>query len=391
LRTRLPALEARIAADEAKYGHPADPNAEALALAAKKAERIAGFARVDESLLAVNHLLEQARNESDPLAKASEKKLAEARTQLKEAQDALESHAEYTTVGNIFPGSSSGRRLALARWIASRQNPLTARVAVNHIWLRHFGKALVPTVANFGTNGKPPTHPQLLDWLAIEFMDRHWSMKTIHRLIVTSSTYRMQSWAEADAPNASRDPENQYYWRMNPRRMEAESVRDSILQVAGKLDTKMGGPEIDENRGETVCRRSIYFQHTPDMQVQMLKVFDAADPTDCYQRTDTVVPQQALALANSRLSFTQARILARQLSDQTGGESEPARFISAAFENVLGRPASRVEIAKSEEFLLRQAARLRDPAKLTPFTSGEAPETGPASEPWLRASVVSFK
>ena len=101
----------------------------------------------------------------------------------------------YTPLGTLYPATSSGRRLALARWIASRQNPLTARVAVNDIWLRHFGKALVPSVANFGMNGKPPSHPELLDWLACEFMEKNWSMKALHRLMVTSNTYRMQSSA----------------------------------------------------------------------------------------------------------------------------------------------------------------------------------------------------
>src|SRR5262249_39687385 len=154
----------------------------------------------------------------------------------------------YTPVGASYPASSSGRRLALARWVASNENPLTARVAINHIWLRHFGKALVPTISNFGVNGQRPTHPELLDWLATELMKKNWSMKAIHRLIVTSNTYQMQS--SSDDANQVIDPENQYLWRMNSRRMEAEIVRDSILQVAGLLDHTMGGPEIEESKGE---------------------------------------------------------------------------------------------------------------------------------------------
>ena len=141
-------------------------------------------------------------------------------------------------MGPKYPTTSSGRRLALARWIASKDNPLTARVAINHMWLRHFGKPLVPTVFNFGRNGKPPTHPELLDWLAVEFMDRNWDMKAMHRLMVTSSAYRMQSSGyTADSPQMKIDADNTWLWHMNVRRLEAEAVRDSVLALAGKLDT----------------------------------------------------------------------------------------------------------------------------------------------------------
>ena len=125
--------------------------------------------------------------------------------------------------------------MTLARWIANRDNALTARVAVNHIWLRHFGAALVPTVFDFGLNGAAPWHPQLLDWLAVEFMESGWSMKHMHRLIVTSQAYRRDSFATSPE-NLARDVDNVYLWRMNARRMEAEIVRDSVLAVSGGLD-----------------------------------------------------------------------------------------------------------------------------------------------------------
>ena len=124
---------------------------------------------------------------------------------------ALKEPAEgYTPIGPKYPTTSTGRRLALARWIAAKDNPLTARVAINHIWLRHFGKPLVPTVFNFGSSGKPPTHPELLDWLAVEFMDRNWDMKAIHRLIVTSSAYKLQSSGWTRRRSASQDRSRQY-------------------------------------------------------------------------------------------------------------------------------------------------------------------------------------
>src|SRR5262249_18036599 len=125
-----------------------------------------------------------------------------------------------------YPHTSSGRRLALAKWIADRDNPLTARVAMNHLWLRHFGAAIVPSVFDFGRNGQRPTHPALLDWLATEFMLHNWSMKHMHRLMVTSAVYRMD--VQSDPTNASRDPDNCYLWRGNTRRMEAEAVRDAV-------------------------------------------------------------------------------------------------------------------------------------------------------------------
>src|SRR5205807_576200 len=165
-----------------------------------------------------------------PVADAS-KTLADAEKALADARTAAQEPAtNYTPLGQVYPSTSTGRRLALARWMISRDNPLAARVAINHIWMRHFGEPLVSTVFDFGLNGHPPTHPELLDWLAVEFMNDDWSMKRIHRLMVTSSAYRMASFAgEAEEANRRIDPDNQYLWRANTKRMEAETVRDSVL------------------------------------------------------------------------------------------------------------------------------------------------------------------
>ena len=386
VRSKLPALEARIAADKARYADPPQPDREALALEAKKAERLANLRLADQSVLRVQQLLNETERTEDPLDQSIEKKLAKAREQLKAAQEALESHPEYTPVGEIYPEVSTGRRLALAKWIADKSNPLTARVAVNHIWRRHFGSALVPTMANFGSSGQPPSHPELLDWLAVEFMDRNWSMKRMHRLMVTSNAYRMQSSEQNVAgSNRSKDPDNIYLWRMNPRRMEAEAVRDSVLHVSGRIELTKGGEEIDHTEGAVVPRRSVYFQHTPDLQMQFLKTFDLASPLECYERLETVVPQQALALANSKLSLTQARLLARDLTGQLGGRERPGAFVKAAFERVLGRPATRKEQVRSRSFLQSQSDRLQDTERLTPFEGGETSEVPPSDEPWLRA------
>ncbi len=248
-----------------------------------------------------------------------------------------------------YPPTSTGRRLALAHWLARRDNPLTARVAVNHIWLRHFGQALVPSVFDFGRNGRPPSHPALLDWLAAELMDSGWKMKELHRLIVTSRTYRLASTPETAAAN--RDPDNKYLWRFPPHRLEAEAVRDSLFHVAGQLDLKRGGPDIDYPLGLTVPRRSLYFRHAAEKQMEFLQLFDAASVTECYERRHSIVPQQALALLNSDVSLKQAQLLARSLDVA----DDPA-FTIAAFEHVLTRAPNAAELAECVEFLQARAS-----------------------------------
>lgn len=250
---------------------------------------------------------------------AAEKKLLDAQQKLgniRQQQATVPASDTYAPVGKLYSRFSSGRRRALAEWVTSSKNPLAARVAVNHIWLRHMGRALVPTVFNFGLGGKPPSHTKLLDWLAVELMESGWSMKHFHRLIVTSATYRMSSLThDPNLGSETLDPDNIYLWRMNSRRMEAEVVRGAVLCLSGQLELTMGGPELEEGDGETSGRRSLYFRHTPDSQVQFLTLFDAANASECYQRNESVVPQQALAMKNSVLSQSQARLLARRLDD----------------------------------------------------------------------------
>src|SRR5207245_7816591 len=140
-------------------------------------------------------------------------------------------------------GHTSARRRALAEWLGSSQNPLTARVIVNRIWHHHFGRGIVATLDNFGKMGEPPTHPELLDYLAAEFMNRGWSIKQMHRLIMTSEAYQMASAFE-DAADRERDPQNQYLWRFRAQRLDAEIVRDSILAAGGGINLTIGGPPI---------------------------------------------------------------------------------------------------------------------------------------------------
>ena len=427
-KARLESLKARIAADIAKYANPAPANANELALAAGKAERDAAHAQlvvdVAKAELKRAAAIVGLKSEDEKLKQAvadADKALADV-TQKREAADKArqEPTAAYTALGPVYPKESSGRRAALARWITDRNNPLTARVAVNQIWLRHFGRPLVPTVLDFGQNGQAPTHPALLDWLAAELIEPSvarfrrnrvpdesdpsasdsatrtsaksghtdadhpapWSMKSLHRLIVTSRTYRMAS--TPDVNNLTADPDNRWLWRMPSRRMEAELIRDGILFVAGKLDLTFGGPDIDYELGLTVNRRSLYFRHAQEKQMEFLKMFDCAAVTECYQRKESIVPQQALALANSDLTLIQARVIARRLHESTVNDNRS--FINAAFERVLSRLPTSDETQATLAFLDEQRQKLIAAGERLTETGGTAADTTkPAADPILRS------
>ncbi len=293
----------------------------------------------------------------------AEKALAAAEKDLSAAPSTAFKPRAVTSYSSV----STGRRLAFARWVTSPENPLTARVAANHLWRQHFGIALVPSTDDFGVSGRAPTHPQLLDWLASELMARGWKMKDLHRLIVTSSTYRMS--ATPDAANAKLDPDNRWLWRMNSRRLEAEAVRDNLLWTAGQLDLAMGGPEIDQNSGLTSRRRSIYLRTAAEKEVEFLKIFDNASVTECYERKQTVVPQQALALANSELTLDLAKRLATELA-----KSAPATdaFVTQAYQRILSRPPRQTELLQCREFLAQgEAARARENLVLVLFNHSD--------------------
>jgi hypothetical protein len=253
-----------------------------------------------------------------------------------------------------FPDHSTGRRMALAEWIADSRNPLTARVAVNHIWARHMGAPLVPTVFDFGRKGTPPAIPRLLDWLASEFIDSGWDMKHLHRLIVTSAVYRMSSTTAGGETNQARDPENAYLWRRTPIRLEAEVVRDSILSLAGTLDLARGGPPVLPAQQADSTRRSLYFFHSNNERNPFLTTFDEASVKECYRRDQSIVPQQALALSNSRLTHDSAKSIAERLSmPASAAQAAPddAQFIRRAFYLMLGMHASEAEVDACMEAL----------------------------------------
>lgn len=247
-----------------------------------------------------------------------------------------------------FPPTSSGRRTALARWITDRANPLTARVAVNHIWTRHMGQPLVATVFDFGRKGAKPTHPQLLDWLAVEFMEHGWSMKHLHFLITTSEAYRRSSSVTGGEANAARDPENKLLWRRPSIRLESQVIRDAVLALAGDLEGTLGGPPVPRAQQSASKRRSLYFFHSNNERNLFLTMFDEALVKDCYRREQSIVPQQALALTNSQLVLDSSSKIAARISASAADERA---FIRAAFAVVLGIDANEEELAASSAAL----------------------------------------
>ena len=361
LQAEPPSIQARSAADRALAENPDAPESHSLVAAAAKAERIVAAAAAAENVL---------RAELDCL-QANVEKRAEAADKLAAAQKSLEvSRGALDVPGNTyvsltgslktlesnleteesrrkpFPKTSTGRRTALAEWMTHRDNPLTARVAVNHIWARHFGTPLVPTVFDFGRKGMPPTHPELLDWLAVELIESGWSMKHIHHLILTSNTYRMTSsrYAAADV-NSQHDSGNRWFWRANPIRMEAQLVRDGLLHLGGELDLTLGGPSIPVN-DDTSRRRSLYYVHSNNEHQKFLSMFDDASVLECYRRVDSIVPQQALALENSELASVLAVKIATLVSALPQIDTD-ATFVQAAFQTVLAVDANAQEVAAS--------------------------------------------
>jgi hypothetical protein len=393
-RAAQAALSARIAAEKSKYGLSVG-NAEQLAFAAAKAECELALCQAQEQHFATLQELERARNAAPPNAAATsdeigtaEKKLAEAAAHVATAHAALATPTtEYQPLGEQYPATSTGRRLAFARWVTSRKNPVAARVAVNHIWLRHYGAPLVDNMFDFGLRARQPRNQELLDWLAVELMDHGWRMKHIHRLLVTSNAYRMKSDAGGpSSSNIARDRDNLLLWRMNTRRLEAEAVRDALFYVAGSLDQSRGGPDIDCHASADAPRRSIYFRHAYEKQMKFLEIFDAASTNECYRRSESIVPLQALALANSAVSIEQSRLLARKLCSAVASENQPDNaFVEIAFEQILGRAPSAEELSECRAFLTSQTELLRAPDKLTAVAGGAKTPTTPSADAAQRA------
>ncbi|MCS6863607.1 MAG: PSD1 and planctomycete cytochrome C domain-containing protein [Gemmataceae bacterium] len=276
------------------------------------------------------------------------------------------------------PGQkSSGRRSVLAQWIASADNPLTARVFVNRVWQYHFGKGIVPTANDFGKLGEPPSHPELLDWLASEFIAGGWKLKRLHKLIMMSNTYQLASVAHAD--NLRIDPANTYLWRFNMRRLTAEEIRDSILAVSGTLNLKQFGPSTypkipkevlagqsvpgqgwPTSPPEEANRRSIYAHVKRSLRVPILLGFDQPDPdSSCPVRYVTTVPTQSLGLLNGEFANEQAELFAQRL--QKEHPNDRAAQVTRAIRLTTGRQPTAEEVKADVAFI----QRLEDKHRLT--------------------------
>ena len=287
-------------------------------------------------------------------------------------------------------GRTSGRRLALAEWIASRDNPLTARVIVNRVWHHHFGRGIVRTLDNLGRMGDTPTHPELLDWLAVEFMDRGWSIKALHRLLMTSEAYRMAS-SVADAASAAADPENRLLWRFQPQRLEAEVLRDAIMTVSGGIDLAVGGPPVfphipedilrtsggkglwcgsppggepvvaphqgvwcvEPDRPET-WRRSVYVYRRRSLGFPFFETFDLPDQNQtAAARNVSTVSTQALTLLNNPFVLHQARLFAARLEREAPGDVE--QQIELAYRIAVTRQPTAAEAAIAADLVAAQS------------------------------------
>ena len=270
-------------------------------------------------------------------------------------------------------GETSGRRLALARWLTRGDHPLTARVLVNRVWHHHFGRGIVATLGNFGRSGSPPSHPELLDWLAVDLVQHGWSIHHLHRLIMLSGAYRQTSRRAPDtsqptdrAADGERvDPENQLLWRMNLRRLESEVVRDAMLSVADALDPTLGGPPVEittpaDGLSEVKAppanaqRRSIYLFARRVYPLKFLEIFDAPImPVNCTQRMSSATVLQSLAQLNSEFLFDLADRMAARVVARAG--ADPANQLEAAFQLAFARSPRESERLSGLRFLAEQA------------------------------------
>jgi len=275
------------------------------------------------------------------------------------------------------PGTS-GRRLALARWMTRPDHPLTARVIVNRAWHHHLGVGIVATPGNLGRNGAKPTHPELLDWLATDFVDHGWSLKHLHRRIMLSATYRQASHRSDPMAVAavSIDPGNRLLWRANLRRIEAEVLRDSVLLVSGRLDLTPGGPPVMLTTPKSglslvkpgpsptsVHRRSIYLLARRVYPLRFLELFDSpVVPVNCTKRPQSATVLQSLALLNSQFVVEGAESMAGRVQRHAG--DDPSQQVRVAYRLSLCRDPDEGELKSCRDFLAEQAADSDGPAAL---------------------------
>ena len=262
---------------------------------------------------------------------------------------------------------STGRRATLASWLVSPENPLAARVLVNRVWQYHFGRGLAANSSDFGHLGEPPSHPELLDWLAARLVRDGWSLKQLHRWILTSATYAQA--ATRGSEGSAMDPENRWLGRFSTRRLEAEQIRDALFAVTGELDLTSGGPAADATRP----RRTVYTRVTRNVRDPLLDVFDAPDSfSSTAQRNVTTTPTQALLLINQPFLVQRSRAFARRLVRESG-DADEAR-ITQAYRLAFGRPPTAEELDRARQFLVEQSTRVSpERPRLATFHSDKMP------------------
>jgi len=302
--------------------------------------------------------------------------------------------------------NTTHRRLQLALWITDRRNPLTARVLVNRLWQHHFGQALVRSPNNFGFKGQRPTHPKLLDWLASEFMAGGWKLKRMHKLLVLSGVYRQSSEHPQNEAFSERDDLNQWWWRAERRRLEAEALRDSMLRVSGDLNLAIGGPSFFPRVGHEALvglsrkgatwgispqaerhRRSIYIFTKRSLILPLMTTFDFCDTTtSCAERDVTTVAPQALALLNNQFVHERSEAFAHRLVKDVGGDRD--RQIERAWLLAFGRVPSSLERAAAREHLRDQEKHFESKIERQgqESTAGELPVRNELKL-WLRADA----
>jgi hypothetical protein len=272
---------------------------------------------------------------------------------------------------------TTGRRAALARWLTQRDHPLTARVRVNRLWQHHFGRGIVATPSDFGAQGDPPTHAELLDWLAVDFVEHGWSEKYLHRLMVTSQTYCQSSEVDRHDPAQVRaaaiDPENKLLWHARRRRLEGEAIRDAVLFLAGDLNTRMQGPSCRPELPPKISnyawkpdqepvernRRSIYILAKRNMRYPLFDAFDLPDMhNSCARRSQTTTAPQALLMLNGEFIQEQARSWSQKLEQSSSGDV--GSQIAFAYRCAWGRPATEEEIRLALTYLRQPGVTLGD-------------------------------
>ncbi|MEZ0256300.1 MAG: PSD1 and planctomycete cytochrome C domain-containing protein [Chthoniobacter sp.] len=301
---------------------------------------------------------------------------------------------------------TTGRRLAFAQSVTDGKHPLTTRVFVNRVWHHHFGRGIVASVGDFGHLGEKPSHPELLDWLATEFVAQHWSLKQLHRLIVTSTAYRQSSAHNAEKDRL--DPDNLFLGRMNVQRIEAETLRDAMLTVSGKMNPKMFGapvPVMTDEDGQIIVgidtsdtagrpsgkfvplngeefRRSVYVQMRRSKPLGMLETFDLPrmEP-NCERRNASTIAPQSLAMMNGEFTLAQSKFFAERVVREAG--TDPGAQVKQAWLLAFGSAPTATELKNSIDFITKQTAHFKaEPFKPEPVAKGKE---GPPTEPTMQA------